>query len=181
MLRHSMPMEQLQIATFKDALFQSRNAEESLLIALNGCSRLTGRVSVIDPPNPAAFGARFKRIQGQRTEVDLAAHCLSFLDLREANLLRGDFFGANFEGANLERANLGEANLEVAHLCRANLFRANLYRANLYRANLEGATLDGANLDETNLFKANLDGASLDGASFNGANLVGAKLPHGVG
>jgi hypothetical protein len=48
MLRHGMPMEQLQIASFKEILFQSRNAEESLLAALNGCARLTKQVSVID-------------------------------------------------------------------------------------------------------------------------------------
>jgi hypothetical protein len=45
MLRHGMPMEQVQLATFKEALFQSRNAEEALLVALNACARQTGQVS----------------------------------------------------------------------------------------------------------------------------------------
>ena len=38
-LRHEMPMEQLQIATFREAMFQSRNAEEALVVALNVCAR----------------------------------------------------------------------------------------------------------------------------------------------
>jgi hypothetical protein len=34
MLRHGMPMEQLNLKSFKDELYQSRNAEEALLVAL---------------------------------------------------------------------------------------------------------------------------------------------------
>jgi uncharacterized protein YjbI with pentapeptide repeats len=188
MLRHGMPMEQLPIGSFKQALFQARNAEEALLVALNGCSRLTRRVSVIDATEPTTFGAWFKRIQGQRTaaESSLAAYCLSFLDLRGASLPIGDFYGANLEGcilalnvavftcfcfanlqeANLEGAFLAEANLAGANLARARLAKANLQRANLQRANLEGANIEGANFEGARLEGANLQRANIEGANF---------------
>lgn len=41
MLLHGMPMEQLRLATFQAALFQSRNAEEALLVSLNACALTT--------------------------------------------------------------------------------------------------------------------------------------------
>jgi NACHT domain len=128
MLRHGMPMEQLQIASFREALFQSRNAEESLLVALNGCSRLTKQISVIDHSERTTFGAWFKRIQGQRTgpESVLAARCLSFLDLSQVNMDIGDFYDANFQSSNLEgiAARLtcfDQANLQGASLAGASL------------------------------------------------------------
>lgn len=56
-LRHGMPMEQLHVVPFKEALFQSRNAEEALLAALNACARITQQRSTIEQPDPTAFGA----------------------------------------------------------------------------------------------------------------------------
>jgi Pentapeptide repeats (8 copies) len=125
MLRHGMPMEQLQIGPFKEASFQSRNAEESLLVALNACSRITKQISTIDQSETTAFGAWFRRIQGQRTgpEPILAALCMSFLGLNGAALHISDFYEANFAGANLQRiaanytcfihANFSNANLLI--------------------------------------------------------------------
>ncbi len=84
MLRHGMPMEQLRIASFKEMLFQSRNTEECLLVALNGCSRLSKQLSIIDELEPTTFGAWFRRIQGQRG-TNLVSECLSLLDLRAAD------------------------------------------------------------------------------------------------
>ncbi len=83
MLSHGMPMEQLQITSFREMLFQTRNAEESLLAALNACAKLTKRVSLIEHTDSTVFGAWFRRIQGQRNgpESVLATHCLSFLNL----------------------------------------------------------------------------------------------------
>jgi hypothetical protein len=82
-LMHELPMEQLQIVPFKQAMHQARNAEEALLAALNALARVTGDISEIRPSTPTSFGAWFKRIQGQRTGVQsvLAAGCLSFLNL----------------------------------------------------------------------------------------------------
>jgi uncharacterized protein YjbI with pentapeptide repeats len=178
MLRHGMPMEQLQIAPFKEALFQSRNAEESLLVALNACSRLTKQISVIDQSEPTTFGAWFKRIQGQRTGAEsvLAAHCLSFMDLRQANLDIGDFYGADLEGTNLQGVKALRTCFETAKLMNAGFMNSSLYLANLEGANLRGANLRGANLERANLRGANLEGANLEGAKFEGANLEGANL-----
>lgn len=97
-LRHGMPMERLQIAPFNLALFHARNAEEALLIALNGCARLTGKVSELGEIENTTFGAWFRRIQGQRNgpESILAAHYLSYLDLSGSVLDIGDYYDANF-------------------------------------------------------------------------------------
>jgi len=203
-LHHGMPMEQLQIVPFKEAFFQSRNAEEALLVALNACARITGKVSTIEQPDPSAFGAWFRRVQGQRTgpESILAARCLSFLDLKDVSLHISDFYNtdlshsnlsgvgayntsfgrANFINASLCEAHLRlaqfkEADLREADLRGANLRGAYLERANLKGANLEGANLEGANLERANLEGANLEGANLEGANLEGANLEGAKLP----
>ncbi len=137
MLRHGMPMEQLQIVPFKEALFQSRNTEEALLVALNACSRITKQVSVIEQPDPTAFGAWFRRIQGQRigAESILAASCLSFLDLSGACLDIGDFYNSNFSGTKLRgiRAyftSFGTASLQHADFRDAILTEANFEGAN---------------------------------------------------
>jgi uncharacterized protein YjbI with pentapeptide repeats len=118
-----MPMELLQIASFREMLFQSRNAEEALLVILNACARTTRKVSDIEHFDPTAFGAWFKRIQGQRSGAEsvLAADCLSFLNLSWAKLVTADLYGANLAGADLSRADLEGANLAGANLEGANL------------------------------------------------------------
>ncbi len=75
MLQQGMPIELLQVAPFREALFQSRNAEEALLAALNACASVTGIVSKIEHPDPTAFGAWFKRIQGQRAGSGVGFGC----------------------------------------------------------------------------------------------------------
>jgi uncharacterized protein YjbI with pentapeptide repeats len=169
MLQHGMPMEQLQIGPFKEALFQSRNAEEGLLAVLNACARSTQRVSEVELPDPTAFGAWFRRIQGQRTgpEPSLAARCLSFLNLPGAYLDIGDFFAADFQCSKLQwvRAN-------YACFTGANFYKSDLSDATLCTANLKGANLQGASLQ-----RANLQGANLQGANLHGAELKGARLP----
>lgn len=168
MLRHGMPMEQLQLGTFKEALFQSRNAEEALLVALNACARITEQVSAIEHPDPAAFGAWFKRIQGQRTILPdtsilgnwlvlllgqrivgksvLAADCLSFLDLSSTILHLCDFYGVNFRSSKLPHVRAAYACFMITTLKNTDLRNAHLERANLAGANLAGANLEGANL-----------------------------------
>jgi Pentapeptide repeats (8 copies) len=164
MLRLGMPMEQLQITPFKDALFQSRNAEESLLVALNGCSRLTERVSVNDQLDPTAFGAWFKRIQGQRKSAEsvLATQCLSFMDLHGADLYIGDFYGANLRGTNLRGISARSSCFEEANLLRSNLRKAFLSRADLRLADLRQADLREADLREAELREAELREADLN-------------------
>ena len=160
LLRSGMPMEQLQIPSFREMLFQSRNAEEALLVVLNACARVTHKVSEIEHPDPTAFGAWFKRIQGQRSSAEsiLAADCLSFLNLSQAQLHIADLYGANLAWSNLRGTAayltcFAQANLQGAHL-----ERALLPRAVFTGAHLEGAHLEGAHLEEANLGARNLSG-----------------------
>jgi uncharacterized protein YjbI with pentapeptide repeats len=194
MLRHGLPMEQLQLGPFREALFQSRNAEEALLVGLNACARVTGQVSAFVAPDPTAFGAWFKRIQGQRMggESPLAAACLSLLDLNSMRLDIGDFYGASFRGSDMEHvaayygcfqgadlsgANLRRAIFSYANLAGSTLTEAILEEARFVFANFQGAVLQGANLQGANLQGADLQGANLQGANLQGANLQGADLP----
>ena len=99
-------MEPLSLKSFKEELFQSRNVEQALLVALNAWTRLSTTRATIEDPSGVAFGAWFKRIQGQRTgsESALAAHCLSYLNLSESTFDMGDFYGANLEGSHIGSA-----------------------------------------------------------------------------
>jgi uncharacterized protein YjbI with pentapeptide repeats len=196
-LRHAMPMEQLQIATFREAMFQSRNAEEALLVALNACAQTIGRRSVIQQPDLTTFGTWLMRIEGQSNSIGrLARRSLSFLslpgvdlfsqDLIEASLISSDLEGTEATFVCAEFADLSSANFKNAILMQVDFFhsdlsntnfeRANLSRANMCSANLEGANLTGANLKGANLTGANLTGADLKGANLTGANLTGANL-----
>jgi len=188
MLQHGMPMEQLQIGSFKKSLFQSRNAEESLLVALNACARITRQGISIEQPDPTAFGAWFRRIQGQRTgeKSVLAACCLSFLHLAGAHLDISDFYDADLKSANLRGmsadfacfnvATLEDADLRGASLYKAMIIGANLQGADLHGADLAYADLEGANLRRADLRSAILQGADLEGANFRRADLEGADL-----
>ncbi len=193
MLKNGSPMELLQIRTFKETLIQSRNAEESLLVVMNAVARITKQVSMIEHPDPSAFGTWFRRIQGQRVgpESVIAAKCLSFLELSEIFLDMSDLYEAdfsfskmnslsgllsNYEGANLRGAHLEGAHLEGANLRGANLGGANLRGANLRGAHLSLANLIGANLIGANLILAHLEGAHLRGTNLERANLRGTNL-----
>jgi len=186
-LRHGMPMEQLQIGSFKEAMFHSRNAEEGLLVALNACARITKQISNIEHPDQTSFGAWIKRIQGQRTgpESVLAMDCLSFLEFGSATLHMADFYSANFEYSKFTHVNMAfgclvEANLKFTDLRSISLHQCNLEGANLEGSNLEdtncrGINFHGANLQGTNLKGADFERANLKGANLKGANLEGAK------
>ncbi len=198
MLQHGMPMELLPVQSFREAYFQSCNAEEALLVALNACARVTKTISTIRPFDSATFGAWFKRVQGQRTggESALAGECLSFLDLSNTVIDIGDFYSADFRGAklrgirahfatfansNLSNADLQEAvlfgaSLEEAHLQEADLQEADLRRAYLRRAHLQRAHLEEAHLQEADLQEADLRKAHLQGANLQEAHLRRANL-----
>ena len=178
MLKHGMPMELLNLKTYKEQVIQARNAEESLLAALNACARRTELTSNIEWPSPTAFGAWLSGLQGQRdgSESALAMDCLSYMDLASANLAYSMLNRANLEGANLGRANLEVANLKGANLEGANLEWAYLEGAYLKGANLKGANLKGAFLEWAYLEGAYLEGAYLEGANLEWANLEGANL-----
>jgi uncharacterized protein YjbI with pentapeptide repeats len=171
-LRSGMPMEQIQTGPFRLAQFQARNAEEALIVVLNACARRTARVSEIEMPDPTAFGAWFRRTQGQRSgpESALAADCLSFLDLHDAGLDMSDFYGCNFESSILSNIRGHDSCFERADLTNANLSGASLWKSNFDTANLEGANLATAQLIEANFRNANLERANLRRAQLVGAD-----------
>jgi uncharacterized protein YjbI with pentapeptide repeats len=191
-LRHAMPMEQLQIATFREAMFQSRNAEEALLIALNVCAQTIGRRSAIQQPEPTSFGTWLMRIEGQRhSRGKLASRSLSFLTLRDVDLflhylVEGSLISSDLEGAHANSlyaafGDLSSANLKNAYLVQADFFNANLSNINFERAKLVDAEmsvadLTNANLTGADLTNANLEAADLTGANFTDANLTNANL-----
>jgi uncharacterized protein YjbI with pentapeptide repeats len=188
MLRNGMPMELLGIAPFKEAMFQSCNSEEALLVALNSCARFTERVSSLENVNRTNFGSWFTRIHGQRIgpESSLVLRSLSFLDLSECVLFISDFYGADLSFAVLRglhaylacfrSAKLKGADLRDADLREADLGGADLGGADLREADLSGANLAVANLAGGDLRNADLGGAILGGADLTGANLAGANL-----
>jgi uncharacterized protein YjbI with pentapeptide repeats len=189
-LRHAMPMEQLQIATFREAMFQSQNAEEALLVALNVCAQTTGRRSVIQQPESDTFGRWLMWIESQGHGT-LARLSLSFLTLPDAYFSSSHWGGANLVCSDLEGAqanflfaalaDLSSANFKNAELVKGYFFEADLSNTNfekalLYEADLEDAQLGGANLAGADLTKANLAGANLTRANLMGANLTRANL-----
>jgi uncharacterized protein YjbI with pentapeptide repeats len=178
MLKNGMPMERLQFKTFKEAMFESRNAEEALLVALNACARITRRASSLGPIDATAFGAWFRRIQGQRigAESVLAAKCLSFLDLRGFYLHNGDFYGANLEHSKL-------SNVWAAYACfgAANLAGAECQGAHTVRVLFQNSDLTGANFEGANLAQAQFVRSDLAGTNFRGSKLEGAVLEKNEG
>ena len=186
-LRYAMPMEQLQIATFREAMFQSRNAEEALLVALNVCAQTISRRSVIQQPEPTTFATWLMRIEGQSQGTGrLARRSLSFLtlpgvklflqDLVKASLASSDLEGTQANAVCAEFADLSSANLKDASLRYGYLFNCNLSNTNLEGADLSNARIDMANLNGANLTEADLSGANLSGADLSGADLTGANL-----
>jgi uncharacterized protein YjbI with pentapeptide repeats len=186
-LRHAMPMELLQITTFREMMFQSRNAEEALLVALNVCAQTTRRRSVIEQPEPTTFGTWLMRIEGQSHGTGrLARRSLSFLALPGVHLFSNDLWNATLAFSDLTGAqanflcaafaDLSSANFKNARLIEADFSLSNLSNTNFERTNLEEANLLQANLTDANLTDANLQGANLVGANLQGANLQGADL-----
>jgi uncharacterized protein YjbI with pentapeptide repeats len=178
-LKHGLPLEGLHASNMRDALFKSRNAEESLLVALNACARVTREISLLEHEDPTAFGAWLRRIQGQRTspESAFALQCLSYLNLQGVHLDICDLYGANFEASDLSDARAHGACLILANLKGARLTNAVFSWANAERANLSGSDARGAFFIETNLTDAIMEGVRLDDAQVVDARLVRVQPP----
>lgn len=190
LLRHGMPMEELQLPTFHLANRQARNAEEALLVMLNACARVVSkRATDIAWPQPTSVGDWLARLKGQRDNrktYNIALDSLSWLNMADQCLIGAEMFRANLYGtilcgtnlndAGLSGTDLTEADLTGADLARANLTEAHLFWADLTRADLPGAQLTRANLTGALLPGAKLTGADLTGANLAGADLTGAKL-----
>jgi len=174
----------LQNSTFRETYQQTCYAEETLLIVLNMCARITEQISDVHWPSPLAFGEWMNRLRGQRGSPNapvLFHDCLSYLNLSGIILITQDFFKANFTYTNLAEAQLNWANLRGADFKGANLSKVNfecsdLSQANLARANLANVSFQEANLVRANLKEANLMRANFLRAQLSGANLVKANL-----
>lgn len=194
-LRNGMPMELINLLTFKETSRQARNAEEGLIIVLHACALVTEKKSNISWPDsePTSFGRLLSRLMPQRESYEpifILRH-LGFLNLSNQILIARDLFEADLRravlrGADLRRADLGRADLHAADLHRADLVEANLMaadlsgadlsRAHLVDADLRGAVLTKADLSETVLIGAELGGANLVGANLRGTDLIEANL-----
>jgi uncharacterized protein YjbI with pentapeptide repeats len=142
-LRHAMPMEQLQIATFREAMFQSHNAEEALLVALNVCAQTIGRRSVIQPPEPTTFGTWLMRIEGQsNSRGRLARRSMSFLTMLGVDLFSKDLVEASLVSSDLEGIRANFVCAAVSDLSNANFKNALLMQANLEGTNLKDVKVD---------------------------------------
>lgn len=179
-LRLGLPMGQLHLSSHREDVFRARNAEEALLVTMNACARATRTISPVQHPAPTAFGAWFRRVQGQRTgpESSLAARCLSYMNLAGVCLDIADLYGADLDSSDLSKAHATLACLCQASLRNANLQQASFGRADLSGAQLQGANLKGANLRWADLQEALLESANLEGASVRGAALNAAVPPH---
>jgi uncharacterized protein YjbI with pentapeptide repeats len=205
-LRYGLPLTAFPPGGFREAERRSRNAEETLLAAVNACARATKERMAIDWPHNTSANDMLHRLRGDRDRFerpagfDCLAHMfwpdselvgvdLSRADLKSANLNHASLFGANLSGSDLSGASLrgahvGAVNIGAdrvyswrgANLSMADLGGANLVKAYLGWADLSHADLKGAKISEANLAGADLKEASLARADFREANLAGADL-----
>ena len=197
-IKYGTPMEKLadNRPSFKEEMRQARNVEESLLVCVNSCAKMTQEVS------PVFFTQEFTLNDWlRRLNSSLAIKSVGYLNLIEESVEKNideseestsfrlpRLFGKGIYMESLERAlyrykgartlgiNLERVNLEKANLEGANLKGANLEEANLGGANLEGANLEGANLKMTKLTKSFLQFAILKSANLEKTKLEGSDI-----
>lgn len=165
-VRDGMPVELIHPRMrHRDEVRMSRNSEEALLVVLNACALVTGKITNIDWPEPTAAGAFLKRVQGQRPGPpnSLVQQCLSYLNLSNALLDMADFYGAD-----LKYSSMAECALNFAILMGADLRHASFRKASMQGANFRSATLDGADFAEAELYRSDLSYSNYDGAKFEG-------------
>jgi hypothetical protein len=179
MLTHGMPMEELNyIKSYKETTRQARNSEEGLLLSFGACSRSSRVIEPMDWPDSSSFSRWISKLLVLLPSDDessiakgLIHRYLSYLDIRNQNLIGYDFSGANMEGTHFIQALLLRADFEQANLINADLQEANMLKVNLTDANLAYANLKGATLIEANLLNANFEGAILIDAILDGTDL----------
>jgi hypothetical protein len=179
-LRNGMPMEAVNLSTYKEASRQARNAEESLIVVLNACAGVTKLPSDIDWPGSdrASFKTLLHRLLGHSGDLgnELTLNHLGYINLKGQHLASHEFFQANISDLDLHGADLSGASLKGANLSGADLSGANLQSADLNHANLSGAELVWADLSSVTLRSGNLRMADLYGADLSGADLTRADL-----
>src|ERR1043166_3736829 len=167
-LRNGVPMELINLPTFKESSRQARNVEESLMVVLHACALVTAKISNIAWPTSksftrTSFGELLSRLQGQRESWDiLILRHLGFLNLKSQNLLFRDMCYADLSGADLSGALLIQASLSDADLSGVNFSDADLSDADLSDANPNDANLFGVKVNE----RTNFEGTRLEGIAF---------------
>jgi uncharacterized protein YjbI with pentapeptide repeats len=175
-LRSGTPMERVHPQSFQAAAQQARNAEETLLVALNSCGRITQRISRIDHPNASAFGIWFRRTQGRGFAKEIVTRSLSFLDLRDTSLHATDLFGADLRHSDLTGCRADVANFACANMDGARLTNGSFLNANFRDAHLKNADLTWAQLGDADLRGVHLSGANLSDADLTGTDIRGTIL-----
>ena len=99
-------------------------------------------------------------------------------DLENQDLSHGYFFEGNFSGANLRNANLQRACFVGANFQDADLSGADFRGAYLADANFYGANLSHANLSNTDLDRADMRDATLLGTQMADVDLRHTRLPN---
>jgi uncharacterized protein YjbI with pentapeptide repeats len=111
---------------------------------------------------------------------------LTGANLKNSDLVAGNFTGADFEYSNISnsildisdftharfhKTNLTGSSIANATFIGVSLTDCNLSDASLNRTNFTNALLYGSNLDNTTLWRTKFTGAKLDGVSLEGASL----------
>src|SRR5206468_2462182 len=93
-LRNGLPMELINLSTFREATRQARNAEEALIVVLHACAVVTGKTSSVTWPEKTSFGELLSRIQEQRASFrrTLILNHLGFLNLNAQIVMIKDLF-----------------------------------------------------------------------------------------
>jgi uncharacterized protein YjbI with pentapeptide repeats len=205
-IRDGMPVKLSDEVTFRIGERYARNAEEALLVMLNGCAVVTEKISKLTWPQPRKASDFINRLQLQREAGSVSLMCLSYVDLSRQRLPFQTLVAADLRGADLSNTNLIGANLISADLTGANLSGARLIGADLRGVHLRGGDPRGTDPCGTDLINilintylngyligayhgsadlsdvhlrgpdTNLTGANLSGADLTGANLSGANL-----
>lgn len=177
-LGEGMPMEMIPGQTFRIASFQSRNAEESILVALNACAVATQRVSQLQHPERTAFGTWFRRIQGQRMggESYPALESLSYLNLGSTTLHMIDLYGADLSFSDLRGVHLAFACLVGATATNADFRGSSVHGTNFTSCNLTDVDFSDATVQNCNFAYAVLGGGKWNRTDLGGSDLSKARL-----
>ena len=115
--------------------------------------------------------------------VDVAGAFLYGIKVRNANLMRGLFAGADsrqsdWQGSDFSYADLRNANFRGGNLHGAKFLSSDMEECDLNGVDLTNADFTGANLNGADLSNANLAGIKWSGIkSMDGANILGARNP----
>ena len=182
-IRDGMPFKPTDDLTFRVAEQQARNAEESLLAALNGCALTTKLRSELAWPDIFSLGLMINRLRGQRYtgEYSISLDCLSFI-----NTIIVENEGCVLEAQDFLRANFDKSSLRGASFCRSDISGASFIGADLRETNFNSVFACDANFADANfsaalIGTAYLDRTNFENSTFKGLYLGGANLENAIG